>query len=1084
MKTKLKRFCKTKMYKVRENRDKEKGHTPHIQLVFMISLAIICFVLLFTGVGVASASNTYYASPSGGGDGSSPTSPFQIADFWAVTTPGDTLILLDGTYTGSRSMIYVGDSGTESSPITIKALNDGQAIIDGENSRTPIQVYHHDYIILEGLRAQNSDETVISISGTGHVLRRVSAYNANPNSNSHIFTISMASNILVEDCAASGTGRNCFLTWRSDNVILRRCWGKWVQHTYAGPRDWSQIYGGSNCLYENCVGYLNPESSDNYLEACLSIVDSYAEYPADDNTIYGCVFADGPQDTYYGALANVVSSVVVQLKRNHFKDVVNINCHKNFALNNDIDCQVNHMTCIDGDYSFQVIQKSGYVAHTTLKNSVLASSKSGSYGIYKGSGASLTHEYNDIYNHATQFSGTTKHPTELEINPGYSTAKYGRGAYLMRAPALKGRGENGADMGAEVLYQYENGALTDKRLWPWPMEDRIFEETGVSVTWEAKGGLWKTLDGVYEADVTGTISGTVTDKDTGNPIEGATVTANGYSDPDGADSNGYYEILNVPVGIYTIEVSATGYHAQSRTNVQVLDGQTTTVDFQLTPQGEVSPSVTDIKFTELGQSQEITSLEKDKWYDLYIYVDDPQGGEDIAFADLWFNSPSYTEGTIDNRGGDHYAASSYIWSYSIAGIPGIWAKENKGAAGWTEITGTLGLYTDDDGNEYEQSSEGWAKARIRVLDAADIGSWTIKGYVKDKDGYKSSLYSETVTVYQADITGTISGTVTDKDTGNSIEGATVTANGYSDPDGTDTYGDYTIPNVPVGTSYTVTASKAGYQSQSQSNIEVLEDQTTTVNFQLTQLLISNLNRYTAKSDFDNGVALYSDREYTVSSVPEGYQGLDWIQTQCDDKQSTGSDWLTFDVSEDVTVYVGYAESLIEDGHSEAPWLDDGTWTDTGEGFEIVDWEPMRFYAKTFKKGGVILGGNYGNEDTPMYIVLVARGKPSTCGDVNCDGKVTMSDVRDVLNRYRDPSYPLDLPWAADVNCDGEVTMSDVRKVFSRYLDPGYDLNCCARARSRVMGGYEKISGYMPFTICEIVLSFSYPLTSSFDTVIA
>ncbi len=65
-----------------------------------------------------------------------------------------------------------------------------------------------------------------------------------------------------------------------------------------------------------------------------------------------------------------------------------------------------------------------------------------------------------------------------------------------------------------------------------------------------------------------------------------------------------------------------------------------------------------------------------------------------------------------------------------------------------------------------------------------------------------------------------------------------------------------------------------------------------------------------------------------------------------------------------------------------------------------------------------------------------------CGDVNGDGKVTMSDVRKVFNRYLDPSYPLDLPWAADVNCDGKVTMSDVRKVFNRYLDSSYDLNCC------------------------------------------
>jgi uncharacterized repeat protein (TIGR01451 family) len=67
-----------------------------------------------------------------------------------------------------------------------------------------------------------------------------------------------------------------------------------------------------------------------------------------------------------------------------------------------------------------------------------------------------------------------------------------------------------------------------------------------------------------------------------------------------------------------------------------------------------------------------------------------------------------------------------------------------------------------------------------------------------------------------------------------------------------------------------------------------------------------------------------------------------------------------------------------------------------------------------------------------------------CGDVNGDGKVTMSDVRKMFNRCLDPNYPLELPWAADVNCDGEVTMSDVRKVFNRCLDPGYELNCCCK----------------------------------------
>ena len=82
-------------------------------------------------------------------------------------------------------------------------------------------------------------------------------------------------------------------------------------------------------------------------------------------------------------------------------------------------------------------------------------------------------------------------------DPGYDTARYGRGAYLLVPPRLKGRGERGADIGAEVLYRTFYGQRTSTPLWPWPMEERIASETGSSATWQAQGGLWKTLDGIY-----------------------------------------------------------------------------------------------------------------------------------------------------------------------------------------------------------------------------------------------------------------------------------------------------------------------------------------------------------------------------------------------------------------------------------------------------------------------------------------------------------------------------------------------------------------------------------------------------------
>lgn len=79
------------------------------------------------------------------------------------------------------------------------------------------------------------------------------------------------------------------------------------------------------------------------------------------------------------------------------------------------------------------------------------------------------------------------------------------------------------------------------------------------------------------------------------------------------------------------------------------------------------------------------------------------------------------------------------------------------------------------------------------------------------------------------VTGTISGTVTDDDTGLAIEGAIVSDGTRSDT--TNGSGEYTINNVPVGT-YTVTCTKEGYDDTSEDNVVVIEDATTTVNFQL------------------------------------------------------------------------------------------------------------------------------------------------------------------------------------------------------------------------------------------------------------
>ena len=73
-----------------------------------------------------------------------------------------------------------------------------------------------------------------------------------------------------------------------------------------------------------------------------------------------------------------------------------------------------------------------------------------------------------------------------------------------------------------------------------------------------------------------------------------------------------------------------------------------------------------------------------------------------------------------------------------------------------------------------------------------------------------------------------------------------------------------------------------------------------------------------------------------------------------------------------------------------------------------------------------------------------RVKQGICGDVNCVGGVSMTDVVEVYKRYiGGPTYPLCSLWAADVNCAGGVSMTDVVEVYKRYIGgPGYTLHCC------------------------------------------
>ncbi len=83
------------------------------------------------------------------------------------------------------------------------------------------------------------------------------------------------------------------------------------------------------------------------------------------------------------------------------------------------------------------------------------------------------------------------------------------------------------------------------------------------------------------AATTGKISGRVTDKGSGEPLIGLNIIVNEVGMGAASDINGYYLILNMQPGTYTLKLSMIGYQSLQIENIEVTSDHTTTINAQL-----------------------------------------------------------------------------------------------------------------------------------------------------------------------------------------------------------------------------------------------------------------------------------------------------------------------------------------------------------------------------------------------------------------------------------------------------------------------------------------------------------------------
>ena len=199
----------------------------------------------------------------------------------------------------------------------------------------------------------------------------------------------------------------------------------------------------------------------------------------------------------------------------------------------------------------------------TIKNSIIVNNSH--YGINVTNGGVVS-TYNDVWNNTLgNYNGISSGIGDISVAP------------LFADP-------DNEDFHLKSQYGRWNGSAWVKDNVTSPCIDAGDPEDDYSneldypngkINLGAYGNTWEASLGTSLAN--GTLSGKVTDKDTGLPIEGAIITANSHQTT--TNSTGDY-ILSLPEGNYTVTASKNGYQENTST-AEILANQTTILNFTL-----------------------------------------------------------------------------------------------------------------------------------------------------------------------------------------------------------------------------------------------------------------------------------------------------------------------------------------------------------------------------------------------------------------------------------------------------------------------------------------------------------------------
>lgn len=418
--------------------------------------------------------------------------------------PGFTLVLEDGVYetaTTGLPLVSCGPaaSGTAEQPITLRAENERRAHLSADGTSPALRLSGCSYWTLEGLHGSSKDAVhsgppphVFDIDGSDHIVaRRLLAHHTNRRTNSHAIAVDYSTNVLVEESEVYWYHRWGLIAYESDRVTFRRCTAHSRGHAdipgYAsitadrgdfGIGLYQGEAGTKRSLVENCV---SEDNGADFRSGRNPAPSGSNEPNADWNRFLGDIaIGNGNgmvRDYTAGAETDAGKELAVSYDTLYENVVVVGSANHGIFLRGGRNLVVRNATITgSGNDGFQadnvhdIVSPSVYLTNVlAFDNAWLGLNVSSDFLGSVGRAFAITHSATNDGFAPSEPIGDDAGDIRSSLALGPATMGLSGAGCVVYVPAsetaLKGKGAGGADIGANVVYRYQDGALTSEKLW-------------------------------------------------------------------------------------------------------------------------------------------------------------------------------------------------------------------------------------------------------------------------------------------------------------------------------------------------------------------------------------------------------------------------------------------------------------------------------------------------------------------------------------------------------------------------------------------------------------------------------------------